>query len=102
MLRRQGKDALILLSRERVTQGDPLSMVLYALCMVPLAKLLREEVPNLVKPWYADDCCLSGTAAKVARALALLEELGPKRGFHPEPEKSNAIGGWFPSGLPAC
>ena len=66
------------LLREEVTQGDPLSMVLYALCMVSLAKLLREEVPNLVQPWYADDCCLSGTAAKVARALAFLEELGPK------------------------
>ena len=104
MLWRQGNDALVLLSRDGVTHGDHIYMVLYALCMVPLAKLLREEVPNLVQPWYADDCCLSGTAAEVARALALLEELGPKRGFHPEPEKSIAIGPppRLPPGLPAC
>ena len=46
----QGNDAVILLSQEGVTQGDPLSMVLYTLCIVTLAKLLGKEVPNLVQP----------------------------------------------------
>ena len=59
--------------------------------MISLTKFLGEKVPKLVQPWYADNCCLSGTTADVARAFALLEELRPKRGFHPEPEKSIAI-----------
>ncbi|KAL7519315.1 hypothetical protein ACHAWF_000225 [Thalassiosira exigua] len=35
--RRPGKPALILLSKEGVTQGDPLAMALYGIALCPLA-----------------------------------------------------------------
>ena len=49
ILRRRGEEALLMLSREGVTQGDPLAMILYALCMAPLAEYVREEVPELLQ-----------------------------------------------------
>ena len=47
ILYRRGKEALMILSGEGVIQGDPLIMVLYALCTASLAKHIREEVPEL-------------------------------------------------------
>ena len=77
ILRPRGEDALLMLSREGVTRGDPLTMVLYALCIAPLAKHVREEVTEFLQPWYADDCCLAGRTWSIAQALAILEEYGP-------------------------
>jgi len=78
----------MLYSREGVTQGDPLSMLIYGLTLVPLAKRLRDEVPNTNQPWYADDCAMSGTSTSIAKAMVLLLKLGPQRGYFPEPSKS--------------
>ena len=97
ILRLRGEEALLILSFEGVTQGDPLDMVLYALCMTSLVEHVREEVPELLKPWYANDCCLKGRARSIARALAILEEYGPLPGFFPEPSKSTGIGGPDPT-----
>jgi hypothetical protein len=55
VLRRPGDSCYILLSQEGVTQGDPLAMILYGLALVPLAKILREAVPEVLQPWYADN-----------------------------------------------
>ncbi len=54
ILRRKGQTGYTLLSREGVTQGDPLSMVLYGLALVPLAATLRQAHPEVVQAWYAD------------------------------------------------
>ena len=43
ILRREDGPCEVLLSCEGVTQGDPLSMVLYGLALVPLAKFLRDH-----------------------------------------------------------
>ena len=48
-----------LASMEGVTQGDPLSMILYGIGMLPLTRLLKKDVPGCNQPWYADD---AGTA----------------------------------------
>ena len=47
----------VLLSQEGTTQGDPLSMPLYALSTVPLIKRLPGSV---LQSWYADDVSASG------------------------------------------
>ncbi|KAI2490762.1 hypothetical protein MHU86_23809 [Fragilaria crotonensis] len=87
LLRRRGDDCEIILSREGVTQGDPLSMVLYGLALTPLAATIRAAVPTVVQPWYADDAAMAGPVNGIAAAQRLLLELGPRRGYFPEPEK---------------
>ena len=91
LLRRRGLPCLILLSREGVTQGDPLSMVLYGLTLTPLAASLRKAVPSVVQPWYADDAAMAGPLEDVAAAMRLLQAQGPARGYYPEPDKSVLI-----------
>ena len=88
ILRRRGADCAILLSREGVTQGDPLSMLLYGLALIPLADSLRQAEPEVLQPWYADDAAMVGPVDAIARAMRLLERQGPARGYFPEPEKS--------------
>ncbi|KAI2504762.1 hypothetical protein MHU86_9698 [Fragilaria crotonensis] len=90
LLRRRGDDCEIILSREGVTQGDPLSMVLYGLALTPLATTIRARVPTIVQPWYADDAAMAGPVDGIAEAQRLLLELGPRR-ILPEPDKSILI-----------
>ena len=64
-------------------------MVLYGLALVPLTEKLREEVPSVIQPWYADDAGMLGKPRDmIAAATRLLMELGPARGYFPEPAKS--------------
>jgi len=88
VIRRKDCPCSILLSREGVTQGDPLSMVLYGLALVPLAENLRESVPEVLQPWYADDAAMAGPVQGIAKAMRLLADQGPARGYYPEPAKS--------------
>ena len=88
VLRTPAEKAVILLSREGVTQGDPLSMVLYGVALLPLAKALRARDRLVVQPWYADDAAMWGKARRNARVLRALVDLGPSYGYFPEPEKS--------------
>ena len=91
ILRRRKAPCHILLSQEGVTQGDPLSMILYGLALVPLAQKIKEAVPEVLQPWYADDCALTGPSRGIAKSMDLLQRLGPARGYFPEPEKSILI-----------
>jgi hypothetical protein len=88
ILRRPGRSGYTLLSAEGVTQGDPLSMVLYGLALVPLADTLRQEHPAVIQAWYADDSALQGRTSAIAAAMTSLQRLGPERGYFPEPAKS--------------
>ena len=89
--RRPGLEALILLSKEGVTQGDPLAMALYGVALLPLAELLRVNSPEVMQPWYADDAAMMGLAKEAAACFEKLVAVGPQFGYHPEPAKSFVI-----------
>ena len=65
--------------------------MLYGLALTPLAETIREAVPTVVQPWYADDEAMAGPVSGIAAAQRLLLELGPRRGYFPEPDKSVLI-----------
>lgn len=88
VMRQRDGTSIILLSQEGVTQGDPLSMILYGIGLLPLAEELRREFPAVVQPWYADDAAAQGNAAQLAAWLRRLQAEGPKRGYFPEAAKS--------------
>ena len=62
ILSQPGEPPVTILSREGVTQGDPLSMVLCGITLVPLAEELRAADPELLSPFYAYDAAFDGLA----------------------------------------
>ena len=88
LLRHPGEPPVTILNREGITQGEPLSMVLYGITLAPLAEELRAAYPGLLYPFYADDAAFSGLARQSAQLLKLLMKRGPDRGYFPEPAKS--------------
>ena len=88
LLRQPGELTVPILSKEGVTQGDPLSMVLYGITLAPLAEELRAADPGLLSPFYADDAAFDGSAQRSAQLLKLLMRRGPDQGYFPEPAKS--------------
>ena len=92
IVRRAGGACFVISLEEGVTQGDPLSMILYSLALAPLAKeKIREAVPGAMQAWYTDDCTMAGEMGPVAEGMNLLERLGPARGYFLEPAKSILI-----------
>ena len=83
--------ALILLSHKGMAQGNPLSMVIYDIALLPLAEMLREASKDVMQPWYADDAAMQGAVEEVAVTMVSLIKVGPQFGYHPEPEKSFVI-----------
>ena len=55
ILHQPGDALFIILIWEGVTQGDPSSMVLYEITLVPLTEELRDEDPTLLHHFYAND-----------------------------------------------
>ena len=88
LLLQPGELPVTLLSREGVTQGDPLSMVLYGITLVPLAEELRAADLGILSPFYADDADFDGSARRSAQLLKLLMKRGPNRRYFHEPAKS--------------
>ena len=86
--RQPGELPVIILSREGVTQGDPFSMVLYGITLVPLTEELQAADPGLLSQFYADYAAFNGSARRSAKLLKLLINRGPDRGYFPDPAKS--------------
>ena len=79
-----------LYSKEGVTQGDPLSMFMYAIGTLLLIRLLRD--PGWwTQLWYADDASAGGTLSELRKWFDLLCSRGPSFGYHPEPTKSFVV-----------
>ena len=81
---------IFLLSKEGVTQGDPLAMLLYGLAVLPLARELKS--PDKWKQnWYADDSACLAQLLLIREWFVRLMVEGPKYGYFPKPEKSYII-----------
>ena len=48
-----------------MTQGDPLAIIDYGIYILPLIKNLKWVIPDVTKPWYADDAGALGKFAKL-------------------------------------
>ena len=75
-----------ILSQEGTTQGDPLSMAIYALSTLPLISKISQE--NLTQTWFADDACGGASIQALHKWWTELSEEGPKFGYHVNPPKT--------------
>jgi hypothetical protein len=82
-----GKDMEILYSREGITQGGVMGMSLYGIATLPLARSMRQAIPDALQPWFADDSSAVGTAEQAAQCLLHLQQEGPRYGYFPEASK---------------
>jgi hypothetical protein len=80
----------ILFSQEGVTQGDPLSMLLYGVATLPLIDALKSH-KEVIQNWYADDASAIGDLESVRQWLFELIHRGPNFGYFPEPQKSYLV-----------
>ena len=80
LLRQPGEPPVTILSRDGVTQGDPLSMFFYVIILVSLAEEFRAADPGILSPFYADDAAFDGSAHRSAHLLKLLMKRGPDWG----------------------
>jgi len=51
MIWRLGSPCSVILSQEGVTQGDPISMVIYGITIMPLTKSVRTTLPSILQAW---------------------------------------------------
>lgn len=77
-------------SQEGITQGDPLSMILYGLATIPLIQKLK-TILNISQAWYADDFSCRGSFDDVMWWWHKLWEIGPKYGYFPQINKTKLI-----------
>ena len=66
LLSQPGYAPVIILSREGVTQGDPLSMVLYGITLDPLPEEPMDADPNILSSFYAKDKAFDGLTMRSA------------------------------------
>ena len=69
-----------ILSQEGTTQGDPLSMAIYALSTLPLVSKISQE--NLTQTWFANDACGGASIQALHKWWTELSPEGPKFGYH--------------------
>jgi len=76
-----------LYSMEGVTQGDPLSMILYGLAVLPLIRGLKLKFPDLTHVWFADDGNAAGTFHRLDEFFVHVNQHGKPFGFNLDPRK---------------
>ena len=73
----------ILYIKEGVTQGDPLSMFIYAVATIPMINGIGR--PTYV--WYADDASACAPLCDLKDWFSKFLHVGPSYGYYPEPQK---------------
>ena len=71
-------------SREGVTQGDPLAMIVYGIRIITFIKNIKREIPDVTYPWYADNAGFLGPFARLDTYFESLTRQVPGWGYHPE------------------
>ena len=66
-------DSETLLSHKEVTQGDPLSMVLYGLSLSVMEKQIRTKFPEFIQSWYTYDFIMAGAVANLLPVFSFIE-----------------------------
>ncbi len=75
-----------ILSNEGTTQGDPLSMAIYALATLPLIDKAKQS--DVKQTWFADDAGAGGRLMNLLSWWNVLRDSGPKFGYFVNPPKS--------------
>ena len=57
--------ASILHSRDGGTQGDPLTMIAYGIGILPMIKILKQDISDITQTCYADNAGALGTFARL-------------------------------------
>ena len=52
-------------SEDGVTQWDTLAMMAYGIGIIPLIKNLKQEIPDVTQPYYADDAGALGKFTRI-------------------------------------
>ena len=76
-----------LYSREGVTKGDPMSMLMYSIAVMPLIKSISCKEKYL-QCWYADNSDCAGKLSHIHSQLNCLLQLSPAYGYFAESTKS--------------
>ena len=62
----EGEQLIVYMDITRgTTQGDPLSMSMYAVAMVPLIRHLHSTIPAASQVWFADDATAVGSTSSL-------------------------------------
>ena len=73
----------LLSSSTGAQQGDPLSILFFALVLQPLIDKIKEQLPSLLlNAWFLDDGTIVGKRQEIPSAFNILHSQGPAVGLH--------------------
>ena len=78
-----------LFSQEGIVQGDPMSMLIYAIATLPLISELKDSMHTQI--WYADDSSVAGNLNHIRLWFDKISKISPYFGYFPEPRKSHLV-----------
>ena len=81
-------DGDFIMSKEGVTQGDPMAMAFYAIATIPLIEKLKED---MLQVWYADDAAGTGKLSPLRTWWDNINSIGPAFGYYPNASKSHIL-----------
>ena len=76
---------------QKVPQGDPLAMTMYAFAVTPIIRHLRSFCQTVQQVWYADDAAGAGSCDKLKKWWDELNRIGPLYGYYPYASKTCLI-----------
>ena len=81
-----------ILSSEGTTQGDPLSMAIYALATIPLINQAQAAAEDVTQCWFADDAGAGGFLKDLLQWWRTLADVGQRYGYFVNPPQNLAGG----------